>query len=246
MGFDPADPALRAAHPHVPLGVVQVIRRRWTRPIMTHAPLRLPSAEPSLMGMPDTAGHGTRDARHWTRDAVLALPDDGQRYELVSGELVVTPAPHRLHQRTVAALYRQLYQWVSATGLGEVLFSPADLTLGETEVLQPDLFVTRESVTGRSNDWSDIAALQLVVQVLSPGTAIYDRQLKRRRYQQAGVPEYWIVDPDARLIERWRPDDVRPEILTGRMTWQPMADLPAHELDVERFFRALFGEGAER
>lgn len=189
------------------------------------------------MGMPASASH-------WTREQVLALPDDGKRYELVSGELVVTPAPRRLHQRTVAALYRQLYQWVSTTGMGEVLFSPADLTLGEAEVLQPDLFVTRESGSGRSEDWSDISALQLVVEVLSPGTAIYDRQLKRRRYQQAGVPEYWIVDPDARLIERWRPDDVRPEVLTGRLTWRPTADSPTHEMDVSQFFREVFGEGA--
>ena len=190
------------------------------------------------MGMPSPT-------RPWTRDQVLALPDDGRRYELVSGELVVTPAPRRLHQRTVAALYRQLYQWVSTINAGEVLFSPADLALGEAEILQPDLFVTRESGSGRGENWSDIAALQLVVEVLSPTTAIYDRQLKRRRYQQAGVPEHWIVDADARLIERWRPDDVRPEVLTSRLTWRPQAGSHTHEMDVSRFFREVYGEETE-
>ena len=108
---------------------------------MTHAPLRPPRAEPSVMGMPDTAGRETQDARHWTRAAVLALPDDAQRHELIGGEHIVTPAPAALHQRAVAALYLRLSAWLSAHPVAHVLFSPADISLGEDEILQPDLFV---------------------------------------------------------------------------------------------------------
>lgn len=208
---------------------------------MTHAPLRLPSAEPSLMDMPDTAGHETRDARHWTRDAVLALPDDGQRYELVSGELVVTPAPGGLHQRAVAALFLRLSAWLSAHPLAHVLFSPADISLGEDEILQPDLFVYRTLTGAPLISWSDISELVLVVEVSSRSTARYDRHLKRARYLRAGVPEFWIADLDARHIERWRPAGDQPEVIADRLAWQPVTGGPAMELDVEGMFRELGG-----
>jgi Uma2 family endonuclease len=121
--------------------------------------------------------------------------------------------------------------------------SPADISLGEDEVLQPDVFVYR-TVDGRAvRDWSDISSLVLIIEVLSPGTARYDRQLKRRRYQRAGVPEYWIVDLDSRLIERWRPADQRPEVLADRIVWQPDAEQSAQlEIDVEAFFAEIHGE----
>src|SRR5678815_2461674 len=132
-GQVPALFALRAVHAPAPFGVVRVVERRWSRPIMTHAPLRPPRAEPSVMGMPDTAGRETQDARHWTRAAVLALPDDAQRHELIGGEHIVTPAPAALHQRAVAALYLRLSAWLSAHPVAHVLFSPADISLGEDE-----------------------------------------------------------------------------------------------------------------
>ncbi len=182
-----------------------------------------------------------RDAGHWTRAAVLALPDDGQRRELVSGILIVTPAPAGLHQRAVAALHLRFSAWLLAHPVAHVLFSPADIALGEDEILQPDLFVYRTTNGAPLVNWSDISELLLVVEVSSPSTARYDRYLKRRRYQRAGVPEYWIVDLDARVIERWRPDHEQPESLGGWLTWQPAAGGPALELDVAGMFRELGG-----
>ena len=73
----------------------------------------------------------------------------------------------------------------------------------------------------RPKNWEEYGIPLLVVEVLSPSTARYDRLVKRHRYQRAGTREYWIVDPDARLVERWRPDDERPEILEETLTWQP-------------------------
>ena len=189
------------------------------------------------MGMPDTTGHGTRDARHWTRDAVLALPDDGQRYELVSGTLVVTPAPRGLHQRAVAELYLRLQEWLGRHPVAHVLFSPADITLGEDEILQPDLFVYRTASGAPLRDWTDITELLLVIEVTSPGSARYDRELKRRRYQRAGIAEYWVVDLEGRMVERWRPGDEAPETITDELLWQPAPGGPGMVLDLE----ALFG-----
>ena len=187
------------------------------------------------MGMP----HATE---RWTAERVRALPDDGNRYELIEGELVVTSAPRGLHQEAVMALIRRLDPWLRGRGIARMLASPAHLALGEDEVLQPDLFVCRTASGKAVREWSDIAALLLVIEVLSPTTARYDRQLKRRRYQRAGVPEYWIVDPDARLIERWRPESMGPEVITDQMRWEPVPGHGSLEFDVAAFFAELFGE----
>ena len=139
----------------------------------------------------------------WTGERVRALPDDGLRDQLVDGEPPVTPSPGWAHQTAVATLFRRLDGHVGSNALGWVRFAPADLSLGEDEVLQPDLFVIPAALNPRS--WQEVRALLLVIEVLSPGTARYDRLVKRRRYQRAPVPEYWIVDLDARLVERWKP-----------------------------------------
>ena len=187
------------------------------------------------MGMP-------QPAERWTADLVRALPDDGQRYELITGILVVTPAPAGLHQRAVAALYLVLHQWLAAHPGLDILFSPADISLGEDEILQPDLFVYQTGSGAPLITWRDITRLHLVIEVSSPSTAHYDRQLKRRRYQRGGVAEYWIVNMEQKQVERWRPGSEAPEMLTDYLTWQPAAGGPVHQLDLEQFFRELSGE----
>ena len=81
-----------------------------------------------------------------------------------------------------------------------------------------------------------------MVEISSPSTARYDRTLKQLRYQRAGVPEYWVVELDARLVERWRPTDSRPEILTDRLAWQPTGASSPLELDVAEYFQEVTGE----
>ena len=184
------------------------------------------------MGMPDTA-------RSWTREMVLALPDDGNRYELFDGELLVTPAPTGLHQVAHMFLMKALYPYVEEHRLGWVLSSPADLHLGDQQLSQPDLFVMPFIPAGR--EWAKFPNPILVVEILSPSTARFDRIVKRRRFQRSRIPEYWIVDLDARALERWRPDDQRPEVLDDRLTWRPEgADRPL-EVDLPHFFRDVWG-----
>lgn len=204
------------------------------RTIARHAHLSSPHAERTVMGMLQPSGH-------WTAERVRALPDDGNRYELIDGRLLVTPAPRGLHQVAIRELMRRLDSWVRTSQGADLLFSPADISLGEDEVLQPDLFVYRTAAGTALRDWSDIASLLLVIEVLSPSTARYDRDLKRRRYQRAGVPEYWIVDADARVIERWRSLDNRPEIVTDGLLWEPDGE-PTLTLDVAAYFAAVWGE----
>lgn len=181
------------------------------------------------MGMPQPIAE-------WTVERVFALPADGNRYEAVDGELLVTPAPSLPHQVAVQALYERLKPYVSAHGLGRALVSPADIEFDERTLLQPDLFVA-PVVNGRlPGSWEEIRSLLLAVEVLSPSTARADRQVKRRRYQRHGVPEYWIVDLDARLVERWRPADERPEILAERLEWCPLAKLSPLDIDLATLF----------
>ena len=164
------------------------------------------------MGMPQTIDD-------WTAERVRALPDDGWRHEVVDGELLVTPAPSWRHQAAVGALYRRLHEYLSRERAGAVVVAPADIELDDRTLVQPDLFVVPLRAGRRPESWAEAGALLLVIEVLSPATARADRQTKRQRYQRAGAGEYWIVDLDARLVDRWRPEDTRPEIVGERLEW---------------------------
>jgi len=90
--------------------------------------------------------------------------------------------------------------------------------------------------------WTDVHALLLAVEVLSPSTARYDRTLKRRYYQRSGVGEYWVVDANSHLVERWRSDDERPEIITESIAWQPAGASDALVIDLVALFTDAPGD----
>lgn len=184
------------------------------------------------MGMP---------AQHteWTAELARALPDDGNRYEVLDGELFVTPAPALGHQAVLARLFRLIDPYVREHRLGWTYWSPADIEFSPRRWLQPDLFVVPDTGRGEPREWRDVTALLLAVEALSPTTARADRMKKRPIYQEHGVPEYWIVDTDSRLIERWRPADDRPEIIDRTLTWQPRPGIPALVVGLEE----IFGQG---
>jgi len=150
-----------------------------------------------------------------SRTCPLAFPSDGNRYELVHGELLVTPAPAQQHQKIVTRLCAGLEAYVAGRhSEAQVFVAPADIIWGPGEYVQPDLCVVpADEVTG---DWRDCQTLLLAVEVVSPGSAQGDRVKKRRLYQAPGVSTYWIVDPNARMVEVWRPDDERPGDRDGR------------------------------
>ncbi len=187
------------------------------------------------MGMPAVA-------RHWTREEVLALPDDGNRYELVDGELLVSPSPRPLHQIAVAALVRYLDSHVVAHHLGLVLFAPADLDLDAGHLVQPDVFVVPRREGTPPRDWSDVHIPLLMVEVLSPSPARNDRVTKRRLFQRSGIPAYWIVDLDARLVEVWTPGAGRPVIAEGILVWRPEPVVTPLEIDLPALFRRIWGD----
>jgi Uma2 family endonuclease len=92
--------------------------------------------------------------------------------------------------------------------------------------------------------WAEVKSLLLAVEVLSSSTARADRHRKRLIYQDEGVAEYWIIDPAARLVERWRPADTRPEQIVDTLVWQPDPSVPALQVDLLAYFRAVHDEAA--
>ena len=176
-------------------------------------------------------------ATQWTVEMVRALPADRERFEIIDGELFVTPGPTWSHQRAVRDLLFRIADYLRASPELEALFAPADITAGERTLVQPDVFVMPRGPGAMPGGWVDVGALVLAVEVLSPSTARADRHRKRRLYQRERVPEYWIVDVDARLIERWRPDDERPEILAEHLEWHPDPAHPPLIVDLPAYFR---------
>jgi Uma2 family endonuclease len=183
------------------------------------------------MVMPDTA-------RRYTVDEVLAFPDDGNRYELVHGELLVTPSPAQPHQIIVGLLHVGLFQYlIPFADVARVFVSPADIIWSAEDHVQPDLFVVpAHEVTG---DWRDCQTLLLAVEVVSPSSARADRVKKRRLYQKRGVGTYWVVDADAEMVEAWHPEDERPEIVTDVLRWQVGAEAPVLEIGLGDLFGRL-------
>lgn len=190
------------------------------------------------MGMPVNT-----EQRYWTPDDVWALPDDGRRYECIDGALLVTPSPNVSHQRVLLRLSLAVAPYVAAHRLGEAMTAPADVRLNAGNLVQPDLFVIPPLAHGRAvGSWTDVKQLLLAVEVLSPSTARYDRTLKRRYYQRSGVGEYWVVDANSHLVERWLPPDERPEVLSETLTWQPAGASEALAIDLAELFRDALGD----
>jgi Uma2 family endonuclease len=202
------------------------------RTLVRAAELPTHSAEPTFMGMPDTL-----TPVYWTADMARRLPEDGNRYEVVYGELLVTPAPRLWHQELVRRLVVALAKYLEAHPLGLVLTSPADISWGADVLVQPDVFVVPLE-QARTLEWSAIRDLLLVAEVLSPSTPRHDRFTKRRRYQEAGVPLYWIVDGDERQVEVWTPGDAFPRIERDQLLWQPEGGSP-FTLSLQELFRPI-------
>ncbi|MCL4212716.1 MAG: Uma2 family endonuclease [Gemmatimonadales bacterium] len=177
----------------------------------------------------------------WTVERALALPEDGKRYEVLDGELFVTPAPTWKHQGAIEWLYPRLRAYVQAHALGWAKLSPADIIFSERRLLQPDIFVVPWRAEGEPGSWAEVTSLLLAIEVISPSTARADRHRKRLIYQDQGVPEYWIVDLDARLVERWRPVDSRAEVLAETLVWHPRPDLEPLRIDLPAFFDEVLG-----
>ena len=163
----------------------------------------------------------TQPPLRWNRAMLEALPEDGQRHEIIDGVHYVTPSPGTPHQAVVTELLVELHAYLRAEPVGWVFASPSDIELAADTIVQPDLLVLPRTGDRRPRSWTEGGLPILAIEVISPSSRSRDRIVKRPRYQRAGIAEYWIVDAESRLVERWRPADERPEIVTDVLRWHP-------------------------
>ena len=128
------------------------------------------------------------------------FPDDGMRYELLDGELYVSAAPSKRHQRLLRRLLRLIDDHVAPADLGEVFFAPVDVWLSDEDRTQPDLVYLSAAHLSIYGERIVEGAPDLLVEVASPATRVADLVAKRNRFAHNGVREYWIADPDAKTL----------------------------------------------
>ncbi len=183
-----------------------------------------------------TTYHGLK----MTADQYLQLPDDGQRYELIEGVLYMVPSPLLVHQKVSLRLTLLLDDFVEEHQLGEVYNAPLDVHLSPENIYQPDIIFVSEANAAILQDWIR-GAPDLVVEILSPGTAQRDLGPKKKNYARYGVKEYWIVDPAEQrfefyVLEKGDFATIKPE---GNVYQSSVVE--GFELDIEHFWGLVFG-----
>ena len=153
-------------------------------------------------GLPTKEDIGQVVPSTWTVEEYELLPDDGIRYEILEGELAMTPAPTTEHQRISRRLQFILYGALEQTGRAEVFNAPFDVQLDDASLVQPDLVVILEEHRDLLTERRLVGPPDVVVEILSISTARHDKTTKMRLYARFGVPSYWLVDPEQkRLLE---------------------------------------------
>lgn len=180
--------------------------------------------------------------RDWTVDDLADLPDDGQRYEVIDGELFVTPSPSYDHQAAALALVRLLGDYVDRERIGYAFIAPADVIFSPRRGVQPDVFVVPAANGRRPRSFSEVKRLLLAAEILSPSTARTDRVVKRTLYRDEGVAEFWIVDLESRIFERSTPAEPRVEVLDRRIEWHPDGASAPLVIDVADYFARLLDD----
>ena len=188
------------------------------------------------MGMP------ARTERRWTTADVRELMDESRawpRYELLDGELLVTPAPGWHHQMAIQELTAVLRTYCDREPIGIVVNSPSDLELKSGTITQPDVFVVPNALLPETDEpvgWDRVTALLLAVEVISPSSVRTDRVEKREFYLKAGVAEYWVVDLEARMVEVWTTARATPLVTRGMLRWSPAGAQSELVIDLPAFF----------
>jgi Uma2 family endonuclease len=172
----------------------------------------------------------------WTRDDLARFPNDGNRYEVLDGELLVTPQANPDHQVVAARLIVQLYAYCESTRAGTVV-GPAAVIFGRSE-LQPDVEVIPIYPLPSGKKWVEHPYPALAIEVLSPFSVSRNRDLdlKRHAYLRLGIADYWVIDTEKRCAHVWSPRGgaVQESIVTDMLRWAPRADLAPFEITIEQ------------
>lgn len=174
----------------------------------------------------------------WTYEAYAALTDDGECYEIVQGVLVMAPSPEDIHQDVILEIAAYLREQIKLTHLGRLFVAPFDVVLSPQNVFQPDVLVVLNAHLERIQRKCVIGAPDLVIEVVSPSSKLYDRVNKHTAYEQAGIPEYWLVYPRQQSIELFVLEGARYRSLGSFKGEQilPSRIVPKMSVPVARFF----------
>jgi Uma2 family endonuclease len=137
----------------------------------------------------------------YTYEDYLKLPDDGNRYEILNGELIMTAAPYIPHQRICGKLFIELTNFITKNNIGEVFIAPCDVFFDEKNVYQPDIIFISSENKNIIIEANIKGSPDLLIEIISPSTAYYDLFEKKEIYEKFGVKEYWIIDPQKHWIE---------------------------------------------
>jgi Uma2 family endonuclease len=163
----------------------------------------------------------------------MKLPVENTRYEIIAGELYVTPTPPVLHQVILGEFLYAMFRWADHQELGALYPGPIDVLFGEGDFIEPDLAFVRRDRKAIVTERAIEGVPDLIAECVAPDTAERDGGLKRDRYMHFGVPEYWVIDGARRTVEIYRsdnPDPTVPRIVTDRWSWQPVPGGPALDL----------------
>ncbi len=176
----------------------------------------------------------------WTYNEYAAVSEDGQ-FEVVNGVLYMSPSPSWDHQSILGEIFAHLRSFVRVADLGIVGTAPFDIELSFHTIVQPDVFVLLKEHRNRLTKARMLGAPDLVVEIASPSTARHDLHAKQDAYAQAGVPEYWVVNPDAHMIELLilKNNVYRSLGLFSGDVTIPSVVLPGFPVQVSQFFVAL-------
>jgi Uma2 family endonuclease len=183
----------------------------------------------------------TAEQTKWTSADLELLPDNGNRYEIIDGELFMSKQPHWHHQRTCTKIALRLENWSESSNLGEPSMNPGVL-FGESDDVVPDVvWISHKRLAALMDEAGHLTgAPELVVEVLSPGRTNErrDRQAKLKLYESQGVQEYWIADWRLRQVEVYRREQGRLRRVATLLAADEMTSplLPGFACKVERFF----------
>jgi len=174
----------------------------------------------------------------WTYADYAALTAEGEYFEIINGVVYMSPAPNIAHQNANSLIHYYLNQYVRFKGLGQVLAAPIDVELAPKLVVQPDVVVVLKENLGILHPSHIIGRPDLVVEIMSPSTAGYDRRVKQDIYAQYGIPEYWIADPASKTVELLKlsgPAYVSQGVYQGQAQL-PTQIIPSFPVAVAEFF----------
>jgi len=180
----------------------------------------------------------------YTAAEIRQFDDSRLRFEVIRGELFVTPAPGTRHQRAVVELTRIFAAYLEEYSLGEVIVAPYEVEFAADTAVQPDLLVVLRDRARQLTAERFLGAPSLVIEVISYSSKRTDRLQKRQLYQEEGVPEYWVVDAGQLWVERWPVGAAEPETLRDELRWQPDPSVPALVIDLRALFEKV-GRGLQ-